>query len=293
MTISGMTGFARRDGAFADWTWQIEVRSVNGRALEARYKGPSAFDTLEKAARDAAQARFARGQININLQARRAEGAGVGLVNLQAIEAYLKISEPFVATGRAAPPRMDGLLALRGVLETGDIGEDAESRAALEAAVTEGLNAALDDLKIARQAEGTALARILGGFVDRIERTVREAETEAAGHPALLRDRFASRLMELAGEAATPERILQEAAAMALKADIREELDRLSNHVAAARSLLAETTAAGRRLDFLTQEFMREANTLCAKAASPALTTLGLDLIASIDQFREQVQNVE
>jgi uncharacterized protein (TIGR00255 family) len=134
---------------------------------------------------------------------------------------------------------------------------------------------------------------VLTGQVDRIAQLVAAAEAEAAGHPAVIRDRFARRMKELAGEAASEERIIQEAAAMAVKADVREELDRLAAHVDAARLLLASDAAAGRRLDFLTQEFMREANTLCSKSATPALTAIGLDLKAVIEQFREQVQNVE
>ena len=138
-----------------------------------------------------------------------------------------------------------------------------------------------------------SLLGVLGGFIDRIEAIVAAANREADGHPPVIRDRFARRLTELAGDAATAERILQEAAAMALKADVREELDRLAGHIVAARALLSQVEASGRRLDFLTQEFMREANTLCAKSATTALTTLGLELKATIDQFREQVQNVE
>ncbi|HWU13875.1 MAG TPA: DUF1732 domain-containing protein, partial [Caulobacter sp.] len=147
--------------------------------------------------------------------------------------------------------------------------------------------------KAARLEEGTALAPILTGAVNRIEALTLLASQEAAGQPAVLRERYARKLTELIGEAASEERIVQEAAAMAVKADVREELDRLSSHVAAARALLAADAAAGRRLDFLSQEFMREANTLCSKSALTALTTHGLDLKATIEQFREQVQNVE
>ena len=152
---------------------------------------------------------------------------------------------------------------------------------------------ALDALKVARQEEGTALAPILGGLIDRIEDLTAQAEGEARTQPALLRDRFVRKLADLLGEAASEERIVQEAAALAVKADMREELDRLSSHVVAARALLVSDAAAGRRLDFLSQEFMREANTLCSKSALTALTAHGLELKATIEQFREQVQNVE
>ncbi|MBW8859861.1 MAG: YicC family protein, partial [Caulobacter sp.] len=213
--------------------------------------------------------------------------------NVEVLERYLKAGAPYVATGMVAKPTLDGLLALRGVVDAREEDEAAEDRAAIEAAMAVTIGQALDGLKAARLEEGAALAPILTGAVDRIEVLTQLASREAAGQPAVLKDRYARKLTELIGEAASEERIVQEAAAMAVKADVREELDRLSSHVAAARALLAADAAAGRRLDFLSQEFMREANTLCSKSALTALTAHGLDLKATIEQFREQVQNVE
>ena len=209
------------------------------------------------------------------------------------MERYLKAGAPYVATGMVAKPTLDGLLALRGVIDAGEEDAAAEDRAEVEAAMAATIGQALDGLKAARLEEGAALAPILAGAVDRIEALTVLAAQEAAGQPAVLKDRYARKLAELIGEAASEERIVQEAAAMAVKADVREELDRLSSHVDAARTLLAADAAAGRRLDFLSQEFMREANTLCSKSALTALTAHGLDLKATIEQFREQVQNVE
>ena len=288
-----MTGFCRREGAAGDWAWAVEARSVNGRNLDVRFRGPPGFDALERVAREAAQARFQRGQIAVNVQARRAETVGQARVNLEALERYLTVCEPFVVAGRAAPPTMDGLLALRGVVEVGDEDDDLEIHASVQAAMAAGLVQALDGLKVARLEEGAALAGLLIGFLTRIETLVAAAEGDASAQPALIKERYERRLAELAGEAAGPERIVQEAAAMAVKADVREELDRLTSHIDAGRALLAGEAAAGRRLDFLTQEFMREAGTLCAKSASIALTAIGLELKAMIDQFREQAQNVE
>ncbi len=293
MTVSGMTGFCRREGAVGAWAWAVEARSVNGRGLEVRFKGPPGFDALERLSREAAQARFQRGQVGVNLQARRTETAGAARVNAEALERYVTLCEPFVAAGRAAPPRMDGLLALRGVVEAGDEDDDPEVHAAVQAAMAACMNEALDGLRAARLEEGQALLGLLHGFLSRIEALVGAAEDEARAQPALIKERFERRLVELASEAATPERIVQEAAAMAVKADVREELDRLASHIDAARVLLAGEGAGGRRLDFLTQEMMREANTLCAKSAATALTAIGLEAKAAIDQFREQVQNVE
>ena len=294
MAISGMTGFARTDGASGAWTWTVEARSVNGRSLETRYRGPPGFDSLDRAARDAAQGRFQRGQVNIGLQARRSEGVGAVKINEAQLEAYLAIAGRFVREGRASPPSFDGLLALRGVVEAGDDIEDSDVRAEIEAAMGASMAAALDGLKAARMAEGAALAPVLAGLVDRIEALVGQAEGEAKGQPAVLKERFARRMSELLGERSDLEdRIVQEAAALASRADVREELDRLTSHVDAARALLANDGPVGRKLDFLTQEFMREANTLCSKSATTALTAVGLELKATVDQLREQVQNVE
>jgi uncharacterized protein (TIGR00255 family) len=294
MGLSGMTGFARVEDALSDWSWAVEARSVNGRNLEVRYKGPPGFDSLERLTREAGQARFQRGQVSLTLQARRAESSSAAVqVNLGQLEQYLSVLAPLIAAGRLAPPSADGVLALRGVIETADPTDDADLRAAVEAAMTSSLELALDRLKAARLAEGDSLFPILNGLVDRIEALVRQASAQAVEQPTVIRDRFARRLSDLVGEAAPQDRILQEAAVMAVKADVQEELDRLSGHVTAARLLLTGDGAAGRRLDFLIQEFMREANTLCSKAATPALTATGLELKATIEQFREQVQNVE
>jgi uncharacterized protein (TIGR00255 family) len=293
MALSGMTGFARREGAHGEWSWAVEARSVNGRSLEVRYRGPPGFDGLERAARELAQQRFQRGQLTVNVQARRADSQGEGRVNRDVLERYLKVAEEYVLAGLASQPRMDGMLALKGVIEAGEDDADAEAHAAVEAAMAATLAHAMDGLKLARQEEGAALQTVLGGLVDQIAGLAEAAEGEATTQVQVIRDRVARRLTELAGEAASEERIVQEAATMALKADVREELDRLKTHIASARVLMDETAATGRKMDFLTQEFMREANTLCSKSATNALTSVGLALKAAIDQFREQTQNVE
>jgi uncharacterized protein (TIGR00255 family) len=293
MAISGMTGFGRAEGASGAWSWAVEARSVNGRNLEARFRGPPGFEGLERAARDGAQARFQRGQVTIGLQAKRAESASAVKVNVEQLERYLAAGAPYVATGMATAPSLDGLLALRGVIEAADALEDPEAQAELEAAMAASIAVALDGLLAARREEGQALAGVLDGQVERIAQLVGQAQDLAAGQPAAIKERFERRMTELAGEAVSEDRILQEAAALAVKADVREELDRLGGHIDSARSLLAGDGAVGRRLDFLTQEFMREANTLCSKSALSGLTAVGLDLKAVIEQFREQVQNVE
>lgn len=293
MTISGMTGFGRSEGASGGWSWAVEARSVNGRNLEVRFRGPPGFESLERLAREQAQARFQRGQLTLGVQARRAEGSLAVRLNLEQLERYLAVGAPYLAAGKAGPPSLDGLLALKGVVESEDAVEDPEVRAELEAAMGASIAAALDALLATRREEGAALETLLAGFLQRIEALVAQAEAIAGEQPAAIKERFARRMADLLGEGAPEERIVQEAAVMAVKADVREELDRLSGHVAAARELIRGGGAIGRRLDFLTQEFMREANTLCSKSAASALTAAGLDLKAVIDRFREQAQNVE
>ena len=289
-----MTGFARVEGALGAWSWAVEARSVNGRNLEARFRGPNGFDALERVVRDGAQARFARGQIQIALQARRAESGGGVRINSELLDQFVRLAEDYGERPGVDRPRLDGLMAIRGVIEVAEETDTPEVRAAVEAAMGQSILAVLDGLAPSRLAEGTALAPVLAAQVDRIAELVQQAEAEAAAQPAAIRERFERRMAELIADPRPLEdRILAEAAVMAGKADIREELDRLAAHIDAARALLTGDGAAGRRLDFLIQEFMRETNTLCSKSATVALTALGLELKATIEQFREQIQNVE
>ena len=292
-TLSGMTGFGRADGAGEGWTWSVEARSVNGRNLEVRFRGPNGFDGLERAAKAACQARFARGQVTIGVQAKRTEaGEAAVTINAAVLARYLTLANELAEDG-ATPPSADGLLALRGVIEAPEEVDDPEARAAVEAAMTRTVEEALDALKASRQNEGAQLTPVLDEFIARIEALVAKAEGEAAAQVEAIRDRFTRRISELAPDApGLEDRIFLEAAALATKADVREELDRLTAHVASARQLVA-SAPAGRKLDFLMQEFMREANTLCSKSATTALTGIGLELKAVIEQLREQVQNVE
>lgn len=293
MSVTSMTGFARVEGGLGDWTWAVEARSVNGRNLEVRFRAPPGFDALERVAREAAQARFQRGQLNVAVQAKRAQATRRPKINCDVLDRYLAFSDTLVAAGRASAPAVDGLLALPGVIEMAEDEDDAAERAAVSFAMGQTIVQALVGLSAARAGEGVAIDAVLAGFLARIDALTVAAATEADAQPGLIKARFERRLAELTGEAVDADRISQEAAAMATRADVREEIDRLAGHVVAAGALMSQDDAAGRRLDFLTQEFMREANTLCSKSASAALTAIGLDLKAVIDQFREQVQNVE
>ena len=292
-SISGMTGFGRADGAAEGWTWSVEARSVNGRTLEVRYRGPQGFDTLERLTKSEGQARFARGQVNVGLNARREGGAASAVaVNEGLLNRYLVLANRLAEDG-ATPPSADGLLSLRGVIEAADEDAHATARDVLEAAMARTIEEALDALKVSREREGEQLEPVLIDFIGRIEGLISAAEKEAGEQVEAIRDRFTRRIKELAPDApGLDDRIFLEAAALATKADMREELDRLTAHVASARALVAQAPA-GRKLDFLLQEFMREANTLCSKSATTALTGIGLELKAVIEQLREQVQNVE
>lgn len=288
-----MTGFGRADGALDGWTWTVEARSVNGRSLEVRYRGPGGFENLERLTKAAAQARLNRGQVTLGVQAKRAEGnEPAPRVNEAVLATYLKLANQLAEEG-AVPPSADGLLALRGVIEVTEAVEDPEGQAAVEAAIAVTIEQALDALKQSRQREGEQLTPVIHDFVGTIEALVARAELEASSQTEAIRERFTRRISELAPDApGLDERIFLEAAALATKADVREELDRLTAHVASARTLLQQPPA-GRKLDFLMQEFMREANTLCSKSATTPLTGIGLELKAVIEQLREQVQNVE
>jgi uncharacterized protein (TIGR00255 family) len=291
--ISGMTGFGRADGAEGAWTWSVEARSVNGRNLEVRFRGPPGFDSLERLARASAQGRLQRGQVTVGVQAKRADAGAAALkVNADILARYLTLANQLAEEG-ATPPSADGLLSLRGVLEAPEEDEDAEAKAAVETAMATTIDAALEALTVSRAREGEQLQPVITGFIDRIEALVADAESQAGAQVEAIRERFTRRITELAPDApGLEDRIFLEAAALATKADVREELDRLTAHVASARTLLQQPPA-GRKLDFLMQEFMREANTLCSKSATTPLTGTGLELKAVIEQLREQVQNVE
>jgi uncharacterized protein (TIGR00255 family) len=291
--ISGMTGFGRADGSAEDWTWSVEARSVNGRNLELRFRGPPGFDSLERHAKSASQARLSRGQVTLGIQAKRADpGVAALKVNQDILARYLVLANQLAEEG-ATPPSADGLLSLRGVLEAPEVVDDPEAHAAVEAAMAASIDQALDALKLSRDREGEQLEPVVTDFIDRIATLVDQAEAGATAQTDAIRERFARRMTELAPDApGLEDRIYLEAASLATKADVREELDRLTAHVASARTLLQQPPA-GRKLDFLMQEFMREANTLCSKSATTALTGIGLELKAVIEQLREQVQNVE
>ncbi len=293
--IASMTGFADCAGSHEGLRWRWEAKSVNSRSLDLRLRTPPGFDGLEPPARRLAGERFQRGAFQISLSIEAAE-AGRGLaIDPAALASAVKIAQQVAAETGLAPARVDGILALKGVIVADDIGAlDERARGARDAAILESLGQAFDKLAKERLREGGKLAQLLLGQVSEIARLVDEAASLAAAQPAALRERLTAQIKELLdGDPVSEERLAQEVAMLAVRADVREELDRLTAHVQDARALLAEGRGVGRKLDFLAQEFNREANTLCSKSADIALTRTGLALKAVIDQFREQAQNVE
>jgi uncharacterized protein (TIGR00255 family) len=294
MTIRSMTGFARIEGARAPARWHWEVRSVNGRGLDLRLRLPPGLDSLEPRLREVAQKRLARGNVSANLALVREAGVGAIRLNeaafMQVVAAADRARE---LTGSARPP-LESLLAVRGVLEVAETSELAEDEALSKDLVTS-FDRALLALIEARATEGRRLAAVLSDQLVQIEGLTATAASSPARSVDAIRQRLAEQVARLleTSSALDPSRLHQEAALIATKADIEEEVQRLGSHVAAARELLAAPEPVGRKLEFLAQEFNREANTLCSKANAPEITRAGLALKAVIDQLREQVQNIE
>ena len=299
MALASMTGFGRSEGQAEGWIWAWELRSVNGRGLDVKVRLPAGFDALEAGLRTAAGQVLKRGNVGASLAVKREELARAALeslaVNQDVLEGLVRLAVDLAARiPGSPPPRAELLLALPGVLRPRTAGEDGVPEG-VQQAVRAGFAIALAGLCASRAAEGARLGAVLAAQVDAVEASCVVAEGQAADQPRLqqarLRDSLASLMRDQPGLPA--ERIAQEVALLATRSDVREELDRLAAHVAAARGLLAEGVGVGRRLDFLVQEFVREINTLCSKSASVPLTATGLQLKAVIEQMREQVQNVE
>lgn len=297
--IASMTGYARAQGADERRRWVWEARSVNGRNLEIRCRLPQGLDRLENAARTAVAGYLKRGNVSLSLTIATEHQSKPLRINRQLLAELGSLVEEVRRTTGAGPPAADGLLRVRGVIEEEDEGEESDAAATLlDKALTASLDEALKSLVAARAAEGVALARVLEGHVGEIEELCRRAAVRAHAQIGTLRGRFAAQLGELLDRAPSlsEERFAQEVALLVGKADVREELDRLGAHIGQARTLLAEgrrDNPVGRKLDFLCQEFNREANTLCSKSADIELTRIGIDLKGAIERMREQVQNVE
>lgn len=295
MTLRSMTGFSRATGQLGAWRWTWEIKTVNSKGLDLRLRLPPFLDSIEIETRARIGRKLTRGACQASLATQRDAAPTEVRVNEPALRALLdKIADLPTPPGLLMPS-LDGLLALRGMVDVIEAAEDPAETAAVAAAALVDLDRALDELIAMRDREGGALDQVMMARVDRIEQLTRAAEDCPGRKPEAVRARLARAVAALAetGAALDPARLHQEALLLAAKADIREELDRLLAHVAAARELLASGAPVGRKLDFLAQEFGREANTLCAKSNDPALSNIGMELRVEIEQFREQAQNIE
>ncbi len=295
MAVMSMTGFARAAGSSAPWRWAFELKSVNAKGLDLRLRMPAPFDRVETEARARLAKALARGTCFGTLAVQR-EGAAIeARIDAAALASIAAAAREAAQKAGLAPPTMDGLLALRGVVETAESGDDEASIAAACAGALKSVDEAVAALSAVRRGEGEALAALLNDRLKSIAALVEAADANPARRPEAVRDRLAESVAALMGSSRglDENRLYQEAILLAAKADIREELDRLKTHVGAALALIGQGGAIGRRLDFLAQELAREASTLSAKANDVSLTAQGLELRAQIEQFREQVQNVE
>jgi uncharacterized protein (TIGR00255 family) len=295
MSLKSMTGFARFAGAASPYHWSWELKAVNAKGLDLRLRVPPGFDAIESAVRARLTARLARGTCYATLTMARSSAAPEVRVNEAALAALLAAIRQMPSDAEIRPVSMDGLLAVRGIVDVVEMADDEGVIAAAGSAALAGLDEALDLLVATRAHEGAALAATLEKRLARIAVLRQQAEDAPGRKPAVVGARLAAAIATLAQSSPLldPVRLHQEALLLAAKADIREELDRLAVHVTTAGELMAKAEPVGRRLDFLAQELAREANTLCAKSNDAGLTTIGMELRVEIEQFREQVQNIE
>jgi uncharacterized protein (TIGR00255 family) len=296
MALSSMTGFARGHGVSGAYSWAWELKSVNAKGLDLRLRLPAGWDAVEGPVRSHAAQVLARGNVYGTLTAERKGVAPIVRVNEPVLNAVLATVKSLAGRVQAAEPRLDGILSLKGVIEVLDEDESEDDRRAAEAAVIAGFRATVAELAAMRSREGEALGQILNQRVAEMAALAARADAAPGRRAEAIKARIAEQvavLLDASTNRLDPDRLHQEAILIASKADIREELDRLASHVAQAQRLIADGGAIGRRLDFLAQEFNREANTLCSKSNDVELTNIGLELKTVVEQFREQVQNLE
>lgn len=298
MTVASMTGFARATGNHGPWQWAWEVKSVNARALDIRFRTPPGHDRVEMAGRDAVSKKFKRGSFNLNLTTQRIDTAQADKpmhVNRDLLDRLVEQASGYGGRVANEPPRIETLMTVRGVVEPIETLEDEEAVAERMKQVQTSLEQALTALEAARREEGARLKDVLSAQLDELSALRADAAAADATRPAKIAERLKAQVAELLADSKgmSEERLHQEIALIVAKGDITEELDRLDAHVASGRELIEGGGAIGRRLDFLCQEMTREANTLCSKSGDIDLTNVGLAMKAKIEQFREQVQNVE
>jgi uncharacterized protein (TIGR00255 family) len=295
MALSSMTGFARSHGVCGAYTWAWEIKSVNGKGLDLRLRLPPGWDAIDAPVRARLSEVLGRGSVQANLTIERSGAVPTVRINTEVLDAVLAALKQLRSRVDATPPTLDGLLALKGVMEVSETEENEAERRNAETVVIKGFADAIGALAEMRGQEGAVLGNLLSARLSEIAALAERADKSPGRQPEAIRARLAEQIATLLqqSERFDPDRLHQEAILIATKADVREELDRLAAHVTQARNLIGQGGPVGRRLDFLAQELNREANTLCAKANDVELTNIGLELKAAVEQFREQVQNVE
>ncbi|QND32296.1 YicC family protein [Sinorhizobium meliloti] len=295
MPLQSMTGFARKEGSSGRYRWAWELRSVNGKGLDMRLRLPPGLERIEPDCRRLASQYFSRGNLQVGLSLSGTEASTEAVLNEEALAAVLKLRERLGDVIDRAPLKLDTLLSIRGIVDFREPEESENERAERDAEILAGLEGALADLRTMREEEGKALGQVLLAQVDRIEKLTAVVENDPSRSPQAIADRLAQQVSVIMANASgiDRERLHAEVALLATKADLREELDRLGSHIAAARDLLTKGGPVGRKLDFLAQEFNRGSNTICSKSNAAAVSAAGIELKVVIDQFREQVQNLE
>src|SRR5579871_1077140 len=295
MALSSMTGFARSHGASGPYTFDWELKSVNAKGFDLRLRLPPSWDELEAHAKKRAGEALARGTVYANLTVKRANALAAVRINEDVLASIIKVASRLAGKLDAVAPSIDGLLAIKGVIEVVEPEADEEQDKAAKAAAIAAFDEALDNLVAMRRREGATLGQVLGQRMDEIEALAKRAEGSPGRKPEAFRARLAEQVQALleTSDRFDVDRLNQEALLIAAKADVREELDRIASHVSQARELIGKGGPIGRRLDFLAQEFHREVNTCCSKSNDIELTNTGLEMKNVVEQFREQVQNLE
>ena len=295
MALSSMTGFARSHGASGPYTFEWELKSVNAKGFDLRMRLPPGWDELEAVAKKRAGEMLSRGTVYANLNVKRANAASTIRINEEVLSSIVKVAGVLAGKIDAVAPSIDGLLGIKGVIEVVEPESNEEEDQAAKAAAAAAFEQALQNLVEMRRREGATLGQILSQRMDEIERLAKKAEIAPGRKPEAIKARLAEQIAALleTSDRFDPDRLNQEALLIAAKADIREELDRIASHVSQAREMIGKGGPIGRRLDFLAQEFNREVNTCCSKSNDLELTNIGLEMKSVVEQFREQVQNLE
>jgi uncharacterized protein (TIGR00255 family) len=295
MALSSMTGFARSHGASGPYAFEWELKSVNAKGFDLRLRLPQGWDELDAHAKKRAGELLSRGTVYANLNVKRASATSTVRINEDVLNAVVKVAHQLAGKIDAVAPSIDGLLGIKGVIEVVEPESNEDEDKAAKAAAAKAFDEALDNLVTMRRREGTSLGQILSQRLDEVEVLAKRAETAPGRKPEAVRARLAEQVAALldTSDRFDADRLAQEALLIAAKADIREELDRIASHLAQARELIGKGGPIGRRLDFLAQEFHREVNTTCSKSNDLDLTNTGLEMKSVVEQFREQVQNLE